>query len=170
MSTDPPKRADTATRIEAAYRRDFARFLSVATAITGDLEEGADAVQEAFARALIKASKLRRPAALDGWLWRIIVNTARDHRRTVRRRTALVEALAHERPETEGHSLEANWAPPELARLTERQRSVIFLYYYADLDHATIARTLGVRRGTVSATLVQARDAIRANMEARDGR
>jgi RNA polymerase sigma factor (sigma-70 family) len=48
-----------------------------------------------------------------------------------------------------------------LALLPERQRLALFLRYYADLDYATIARALGVRRGTISATLNQAHAALR---------
>jgi len=45
--------------------------------------------------------------------------------------------------------------------LPERQRLVLFLRYYADLDYAEIARALGIRRGTVSATLNQAHASLR---------
>ncbi len=38
---------------------------------------------------------------------------------------------------------------------------MLFLRYYADLDYASIAGALGIRRGTVSATLNQAHEALR---------
>jgi RNA polymerase sigma factor (sigma-70 family) len=40
-----------------------------------------------------------------------------------------------------------------LAALPERQRTVVFLRYFADLGYRTIAETLDVEVGTVSATL-----------------
>jgi len=40
-----------------------------------------------------------------------------------------------------------------VAVLPERQRLVLFLRYYADLDYRRIAQILGVRTGTVSASL-----------------
>jgi len=49
-----------------------------------------------------------------------------------------------------------------LARLTRRQRDVIDLYYFVDLDVANVAGALGVAPGTVRATLHQARGALRA--------
>jgi RNA polymerase sigma factor (sigma-70 family) len=52
-----------------------------------------------------------------------------------------------------------------IARLPERQRLVLFLRYYADLDYAAIARVLGVRRGTVAATLNHAHAAVRSSLE-----
>jgi RNA polymerase sigma-70 factor (ECF subfamily) len=45
--------------------------------------------------------------------------------------------------------------------LTDRQREVLFLHYYADLDYATIAEALGISPGTVGATLSSARLTLR---------
>ena len=60
-------------------------------------------------------------------------------------------------------------APPPAARHLaragprrhERQREVLFLRYYADLDYATIAAALGISAGTVGATLSTARGVLR---------
>ena len=43
----------------------------------------------------------------------------------------------------------------------QRQREVLFLHYYADLDYATIAGALGISPGTVGATLSTARARLR---------
>ena len=48
-----------------------------------------------------------------------------------------------------------------LELLTERQREVLFLHYYADLDYTTIAEALGISPGTVGATLTAARQTLR---------
>jgi RNA polymerase sigma factor (sigma-70 family) len=53
----------------------------------------------------------------------------------------------------------------DLAQLTPRQRVVVFLRYYADLDERTIGLILGIERGTVSATLHTALRALRKNLE-----
>lgn len=42
---------------------------------------------------------------------------------------------------------------------------MLFLRYYADLDHAAIADALGIRVGTVGATLNQAHTAMRKRLE-----
>jgi RNA polymerase sigma factor (sigma-70 family) len=42
-------------------------------------------------------------------------------------------------------------------QLPTRQRDVLFLRYYLDFDYLTIAETLGIEVGTVSATLQAAR-------------
>ena len=52
-----------------------------------------------------------------------------------------------------------------LAELPERQRLVVFLRYFADLEHARIAEALGIRPGTVAATLNAAHAALRRRLE-----
>ena len=52
-----------------------------------------------------------------------------------------------------------------LARLPERQRTAVFLRYYADLDYAAIGEALGIRTGTVAATLNSAHTALRTQLE-----
>jgi RNA polymerase sigma factor (sigma-70 family) len=48
--------------------------------------------------------------------------------------------------------------------LTDRQREVLFLHYYADLDYAAIAEALGISTGTVGATLSTARRVLRQTL------
>jgi RNA polymerase sigma factor (sigma-70 family) len=52
-----------------------------------------------------------------------------------------------------------------LAVLPERQRLVVFLRYFADLEYREIASALGIETGTVSATLHAAHVSLRAGYE-----
>jgi RNA polymerase sigma factor (sigma-70 family) len=100
-----------------------------------------------------------------------VVNAARDARRrgAVRRRRE------------DGGSSAADVAVPEraggrpdvraaVAALPERQRLVLFLRYYADLDYEAIARVAGIRTGTVGPTLMAAQRALRRALEMKDTR
>jgi len=144
--------------IEAAYRRSFDRFLHVATAITGDVESGADCVQDAFSRAIRLRRGYRGSGSVEAWLWRIVVNVARD------RAGGVKEYASDEIVQTAVESAAADTAQVRsaLATLPERQRLVLFLRYYADLDYAAIAIALEISSGTVGATLHSAHAAIRA--------
>ena len=141
-------------QLEALYRARLPEFRRVAAAIAGDRELGCDAVQEAFAKAVRNARSFRGTGSLEAWVWRIVVNAARDARR---RRPVLAEL--HE-PGENGH---APTLPLEL--LTERQREIIFLHYYADLDYAAIADALAISPGTVGATLTAARQTLRGALQ-----
>lgn len=138
--------------LEALYRERLQQYTRAAAAIAGDEESGRDAVQEAFAKAVRKRRRFRRDGDLEAWLLRIVVNAARDARRRQFRRM--------EPPEPVAARAEELGLPLEL--LTERQREVLFLRYYADLDYTTIARALGISAGTVGATLSAARQTLRS--------
>ena len=147
--------------IEAVYRCRLAELQRVATAITGSREAGRDVVQDAFARAVHRRAQFRREGSLEGWIWRIVVSSARDGVR----RLAATQALPLEEGEDAWSAVGTSAEEYEevrglIARLPERQRLVLFLRYYADLDYATIAEALAISGGTVGATLNQAREAL----------
>lgn len=140
--------AELVAAIEHAYRVSYSRLLRVAAALLRDGDRARDAVQEAFVRALRSRGDLHRIESLDGWLWRTLVNVC-----LVERRYPLMAS---------GEPLvgEANGRPEEwpelraaIAALPERQRLVLFLRHYADLDYRQIADALRIERGTVAATL-----------------
>lgn len=154
--------AASLSAIELSYRESFRRYLHVATAITGDVDLAADAVQEGFVRAVRLRRSYRGSGSVEAWLWRIVVNAARDQA---------------SRSQTFAASQELTPAGPEisaadparlralLAGLPERQRLVLFLRYYADLDYEAIAAALQISAGTVGATLHTARATLRAQIQ-----
>ena len=152
-------RGATVAEIEAAYVAGFAAFGRAAAAISGDAESGRDAVQDAFATALERRGDFRGEGSLEAWLWRIVVNSARQQRR---RRPDAARAIAENGTP---HDPADAVTRAMLARLPERQRLVVFLRYYADLDQARIADALGIRRGTVAATLHAAHASLRRSLE-----
>jgi len=143
--------------LEELYRTRRPEFCRTAAAIAGNRSLGEDAVQDAFAKAVRKRRSFKGQGSLEAWVWRIVVNSARDARG---RRSGFADLRE---PAASGRAVEANGhlgtLPLEL--LTERQREVLFLHYYADLDYATIAEALGISPGTVGATLSTARDRLR---------
>jgi RNA polymerase sigma-70 factor (ECF subfamily) len=140
--------------LEELYRSRLPEFRRVAAGIAGDRELGCDAVQEAFASAVRKRRTFRGSGTLEAWVWRIVVNAARDARR---RRPALSEP-----PETSSNG-HAPVLPLDL--LTAHQREIVFLHYYADLDYGAIAEALAISPGTVGATLNAARQTLRSALE-----
>jgi RNA polymerase sigma factor (sigma-70 family) len=146
--------------LEALYRSRFTVFTRVAASVTGDAERARDAVQEAFATALRKRRSFRGDGPLEAWVWRIVLNAARaDVRGRIPAGDYDDPGAANGRPEEDAELRAA------LAHLPERQRTVIFLRYYADLDYAAIGEALGMRTGTVAATINAAHTALRGRLE-----
>src|SRR6266508_2890003 len=140
------------------YESRYARFLRIAEAIVGDAEVARDCVQEAFVRLIRSRLQFRGEGSVDGWVWRTVVNTACNVRRDTpahRGHDPSVEPAA-----TNGHVVDAG-VRALLATLPERQRLVLFLRYYADLDYRAIAEVLEIQPGTVGATLNHAHSAMK---------
>ena len=144
--------------LEALYRGRFRVFLRVATAITRDEERANDAVQEAFAAAVREQRRFRGEGPLEAWVWRMVVNAALKQLRA--------EPPADLRPSVNGA---APTSDPELrtriAALPERQRTVLFLRHFADLDYRAIGDVLRISPGTVGATLNAAHASLRRTLQ-----
>lgn len=148
--------------IEHVYRSRFREFLRVAIAITGDYQRALDAVQEGFGDAIRSRASFRGDGPLDGWIWRSVVNASRDARRAQRDEGVLTADPAGR---SNGHPELSPDVRAAVAALPERQRLVLFLRHYADLDYASIGTALGIRTGTVSATLSHAYARLRRALE-----
>ena len=153
------RRGASLDELEELYRSRFDVFARVAASVTGDSERARDVVQEAFATAVRKRGSFRSEGPLEAWVWRIVLNAARSD---VRRSTPAVD---YEQASTNAHPARDAELRVALARLPERQRTAVFLRYYADLDYVAIGEALGIRPGTVAATLNAAHTALRSRLE-----
>jgi RNA polymerase sigma-70 factor (ECF subfamily) len=148
--------------IEALYRKSFRSFALGATALVRDGDTALDVVQEAFAIALRRRGSFRGEGNLEAWVWRIVINVARDRARARRREQRPLPLVRA--PEKDGEPRDDEIRTLLLA-LPERQRLAIFLRYYADLSYTQIAEVLGVSSGTVSASITTARSALRQQLQ-----
>ena len=158
-------RGASPAELEALYRDGFGRFLRVATAIAGNAEAGRDAVQSAFVSAVRHRRSFRGAGPLEAWVWRIVVNEARHG---IRETSDQTSGIAAPPANGNGHADDEDLFGVRrfIAALPPRQREVVFLRYFADLDYRTIARVLGLEPGTVSATLSAAHQTLRKRLEA----
>lgn len=130
----------------------------------GDEEPARDVLQDSFANALRRRQPFRGQGSLEAWMWSTVANAARNaaRSRALRRRTTPpLEDEYADGPEDELSGDERR-VRELVSGLPERQA---FLHYFADLDYASIASALAVRRGTVAATLNAARRALREGLE-----
>jgi RNA polymerase sigma factor (sigma-70 family) len=149
---------------EAFYGSERARVLGLLAVALGDVDQAADACSEAFVRAWERWDRVGEFEAPAGWVYRVGLNVARRHAR----RRALEQALlrrvtvadAVEIPDSVDPAL---WAA--LETLTFRQRSVVALRHVVGLSQNEVATVLGIRPGTVSATLVAARRKLVSELE-----
>jgi RNA polymerase sigma-70 factor (ECF subfamily) len=155
------RKGATPAQLEQLYRTHFERYSRVASAICGDAELGRDAVQAAFVTAVRERRSFRGTGPLEAWVWRIVINEARRISRQPRPEPLDIAPEG----ETNGRRDDPVGLRRWIAALPERQREVLFLRYYADLDYRAVADLLGIEVGTVSATLNAAHQALRRRLE-----
>jgi RNA polymerase sigma-70 factor (sigma-E family) len=131
----------------AFYRREYAAALRLAIALVDIRAVAEEVVQESFARVWMKWDSLDQPGA---YLRTCIVNAARKE---LRRRRLVRSTIDQPVP---GAAAEDRELLASVRRLPPRRRAVVVLRFYEDMTEAQIADTLGMRVGTVKATLHQA--------------
>jgi RNA polymerase sigma factor (sigma-70 family) len=156
----------TLATLERIYRAHFRAFVRTATAYLGDPEAARDAVQEAMASAIRNRRAYRGDGTVEAWVWRIVVNAIRTEYRE-RTKSLWFADGADEEPGSCSPDDESSVALVRAAvrRLPERQRLVLFLRFYADMDYAAIATVAEISEGTVGAALNVARERLRGLFE-----
>jgi len=151
------------------YRASHQRCLRAVIAGTGRPDLAEDLVAEAFTRALVSWRSVRDHPAPEAWVVRTALNAGTSWWRRHRREVPLGDhdAAAPQRwePGEFGGESGAGPGPAVLAALRalpRRQREVIALRVFLDLDIATTARLLGIAPGTVGAHLSRAVTTLRA--------
>ena len=145
-------------RIQQIYAASYRRLLGQLIALTGNVAEAEDAVQEAFVRGLGHPARLLGADNPEAWLRTVAVNWTRSRWRRAQRLVGLAPRLVDE--PSEGDSDEAIDVLRALRSLPAGQREVIALHHLADLTVEQVADTLGVPAGTVKSRLTRGRAAL----------
>lgn len=140
---------------EALYAASYPRLRRVIAAVTLDVADADDALQEAFSRAAARWRKVRDLDDPEAWIRRVALNQAMDqHRRRARdRRHHTTDRTVELNP----HLLDLQAA---LRDLPMAQRQALVLHHLLDLSVADTARELGRPEGTVKAQLARGREAL----------
>jgi RNA polymerase sigma factor (sigma-70 family) len=158
MTVKSERTGATLDQIERVYRTRRRELLRLAQAVVGSKEAAKDVVHDAFVSVVEQRASFAARGSLDGWIWRSVLNKARDHRR----RRDVITMGPPRQAET---GLDRAAVRAAVAALPERQRHVLFLHYFGDLDYRTIGEVLDIRAGTVAATLNAARAALRDHLD-----
>ena len=148
---------------EEFYTATVGRLLGALFLATGDLHEAEEVVQEAFARASVRWSRLRDYDVPEAWVRRVAMNLAADRARRLHRQARAILRLSPP-PAVPPVSVEALALAQALRTLPVRQRQVIVLHHLVDLPVEEVARTLAIPDGTVKSLLARGRRALAAKL------
>jgi RNA polymerase sigma-70 factor (sigma-E family) len=126
--------------------------------------------QEAFVRLHDRWQSLTGTDKALPYLRRIVVNLSRSRLRHLRVVRRAPRERGGETASAETVALANRVVRDALATLPTRQRQVLVLRYWLDLDQQSIADTLGIAVGTVKATTNHAMAALREALAGEDDR
>jgi RNA polymerase sigma-70 factor (ECF subfamily) len=165
---------DTAA-FEALARRHGPLMRATARRLTGSLADADDVVQETLVQAWKQLDSLRDPAAVKGWLLRIVGSRSIDHLRKRRNHAGLddvedaVDTSSRPRerdPENNAvNSSRVEALKAALAKLPEEQRRCWVLKEFNDQSYEEIAVTLNISPASVRGRLARARITLARTME-----
>jgi RNA polymerase sigma-70 factor (ECF subfamily) len=160
-----------AERIVATYLARIHRFAVMLSPLGVDPD---DLAQDACLRVIERAAQFdSRRGSLDAWVWRIVVNLARDQGRLARRVHLLTDRVvsfqragsAPASPESLAlDRLRDDVLLAAVRRLPRRHRGLVALRYGAGLSAAEIAGQLGTTRMATAKALRRALDRLRRDL------
>lgn len=123
--------------------------------------EAEDVVQSTFERLIRKEPRFTSREHEKAWLIKTAIRICIDEARKASKRASvpLKEEI------TAAYSEESFELLDTIRQLPERDRDVVYLYYYEEYSIKEISRILGEREGTTRSRLSRARQKLRAIME-----
>ena len=145
----------------------FGRAYGAAHAVLRDAARAEEVAQEACLKALVKLGSFAGTGSFPSWVGAIAFRLALDAKKSLGPGGPDPDGLASpDDPEASASSREQSEALHEcLSRLSDRQRTILLDKYHLGMKGAEIAADVGVREGTVWATLSQATANLRRCLE-----
>lgn len=159
---------------ELLYRRYSPKFYAVSLQYSGDTDEARDILQESFIKIFNNLSKYSHDGSFEGWMRRIVVNTAleRYRNRYYLSRVDDIEEKAEpvSEPDTEDFAgLEAYDLLNMIMELPPKYRMVFNLFAIEGYSHKEIGEMLRISEGTSKSNLSRARDILQKKVKTLSG-
>ena len=172
MTTDEDLIAAAARGDEAAasevFSRNFPRAHRIAFRVTRDADLAEDCAQAALARITERAAQFETSGTFQGYLYRVVVNEAKNALKSRARRVRHEERAARARPSRVDFAGDATILAEEvnaaLGDLDDDLRLPIVLHYYEGLTQAEVAESLGVPAGTAASRIRRGLEKLEAQL------
>jgi RNA polymerase sigma-70 factor (ECF subfamily) len=152
---------------EQLFKLYYGKMLVVSMQYTKDRDTAQEIVQDSFIKIFEKLNLFDNKGSLEGWIRRIVVNTAIDRIRKSKKDPFLIDndndyMLGGTNPMEELEDLSLSEEKSEIIleaiqQLSPAYRTVFNLYVIEDFTHKEIAEKLGISEGTSKSNLSKAR-------------
>lgn len=160
---------------EALYKRFYGKMMGVCLRYARDRDEARDMLQEGFIKVFTSLRNFASKGSFEGWIRRIVVNTAVDHLRRNKHEYMIVSTVYAREGDVPDHAEEVD-EENALNDLSEEQilavvqklspayRTVFNLYVLENFSHKEIAEQLNISEGTSKSNLAKARYQLKKNL------
>lgn len=152
---------------EELFKLYYGKMLGVCMRYSRDRDTAEEMLQEGFIKIFDKLEAFDYSGSFEGWIRRIVVNTAIDRIRKSKKNPMLTDQdedfkLGSEDPMVSAEEIEFTGIKAELAmeaiqELSPAYQAVFNLYVIEDYTHKEIAEILGISEGTSKSNLSKAK-------------
>lgn len=145
---------------ENLYKALSARMMAVCLRYAKDTYEAEDMLQMGFVKVFTKISEFRSDGSFEGWIRRIMVNTAIEiYRKNLRTMNVVDIDEVYDQPQStfDMSQLETKDLMKLIQQLSSGYRMVFNMYVIEGYSHREIAETLGISEGASKSQLSRAR-------------
>lgn len=151
------------------YDKFSGKMMGVCLRYCSNMDEAEDALQEGFVKVFTKISEFKRDGSFEGWIRRIMVNTALDLLRKNKKHafnTSIDDVNVHLTDgETALNQLAAEDLLLLLSKLPTGYRVVFNMFAIEGFSHKEIAEHLGVTESTSKSQYSRARAFLKESLE-----
>ena len=145
---------------ELLYKQTASKMLAVCMRYAKDRMEAEDVLQMGYVKIFQKVAAYRGDGSFEGWIRRIMVNTAiESYRKNLRSLSIVPIEDAYEQPSQgfDFSSLGMQDLMKVIQKLADGYRMVFNMYIIEGYSHKEIAETLGITEGASKSQLSRAR-------------
>ena len=145
---------------EALYKQTASKMMAVCMRYAKDRIEAEDVLQVGYIKIFQKVKEYRGEGSFEGWIRRIMVNTAiESYRKNLRTLNVVPIEDAYEQPSTgfDFSRLGMQDLMKVIQKLADGYRMVFNMYIIEGYSHKEIAETLGISEGASKSQLSRAR-------------
>ena len=153
---------------EMLYRKYADKMFSVCLTYTKDEDEACDVLQDAFIKAFASLKSYTFNGSFEGWIRKIVVNTALSQYQKKRRETeslSLYKTYVEPAVNTILDGINTDAVIDLVNKLPEKAGLVLKLYAIEGYDHKEISELMNISVGTSKSQLNRARGLLHEAME-----
>ena len=152
---------------EMLYRKYADKMFNVCLTYTKDEDEACDVLQDAFIKVFASLNSYTFNGSFEGWIRRIVVNTALSHYQKKRKETeslSLYKAYVEPAVNTILDGINTEAVIELVNKLPQKAGLVLKLYAIEGYDHKEISELMNISIGTSKSQLNRARSLLQEAM------